>query len=292
MIGRFKTGLSPEHITPDWDLSRLLVSNMSSSTLTVLDPVTSRPVGRTISVTTPYDLYYTPDGSRTIVVNDYINPANVKLNGLYFFDRRTWKQLGWVNIPWMGADDLDMSADGRFLLVSCEYSGMVARVDTTTMKVTGSVRVGGLPRDVRLAPDGRHFLVTNESLAGVSVVDGPTMRVTRFIRTGPGAHGLEFSRDASKVFVNNRSAGTISVVDLASLSVTATWTVGGSPGEMVLTPDGRELWIANRYNNTVSVVDAASGRVTHTIPVGVAPHGILYWPLPGTVSIGQNGNMR
>ena len=45
VIGRFKTGLSPEHITPDWDLSRLLVSNMSSSTLTVLDPVTSRPVG-------------------------------------------------------------------------------------------------------------------------------------------------------------------------------------------------------------------------------------------------------
>ena len=128
VIGRYRTGLSPEHITPDWDLSRLLVSNMSSSTLTVLDPSTSRPVGRTISVTTPYDLYYTPDGSRTVVVNDYINPLNVKLNGLYFFDRRTWKQLGWVNIPWMGADDLDMSADGRYLLVSCEYSGMVARV--------------------------------------------------------------------------------------------------------------------------------------------------------------------
>ena len=96
VIGRFKTGLYPEHITPDWDLSRLLVSNMSSSTLTVLDPATSRPVGGTISVVTPYDLYYTPDGSRTVVVNDYINPANVKLNGLYFFDRRTWKQLGWV----------------------------------------------------------------------------------------------------------------------------------------------------------------------------------------------------
>src|SRR4029077_4665139 len=32
VIGRFATGLYPEHITPDWDLSRLLVSNMSSST--------------------------------------------------------------------------------------------------------------------------------------------------------------------------------------------------------------------------------------------------------------------
>jgi len=292
VIGRFRTGLYPEHITPDWDLSRLLVSNMSSSTVTVLDPNTARPVGNPISVTTPYDLYFTPDGSRTVVVNDYINPLNVKLNGLYFFDRRSWKQLGWVNIPWMGADDLDMSADGRYLLVSCEYSGMVARVDTTSMKVTGSVRVGGLPRDVRLAPDGRHFLVTNESLGGVSVVDGRTMKVTRFIRTAAGAHGLEFNRDATQVYVNNRSSGTISVVDVASLSVVATWTVGGSPDEMDLTPNGKELWISNRYNDTATVVDTVTGRVTHTIAVGAAPHGILYWPLPGTMAIGQNGNMR
>jgi len=92
--------------------------------------------------------------------------------------------------------------------------------------------------------------------------------------------------------VNNRSAGTISVVDLASLKVVATWKVGGSPDETVLTPDGRELWIANRYDNTATVVDVATGRVTHTIPVGSAPHGILYWPLPGTMAIGQNGNMR
>jgi YVTN family beta-propeller protein len=103
---------------------------------------------------------------------------------------------------------------------------------------------------------------------------------------------LEFNRDVIQVYVNNRAAGTISVVDLKTLSVVATWTVGGSPDEMVLTPDGHELWIANRYNNTATVVDTATGRVTHTIPVGEAPHGILYWPLPGTMSIGQNGNMR
>ena len=118
------------------------------------------------------------------------------------------------------------------------------------------------------------------------------MKVTRFIRTAAGAHGLEYNRDATQVYVNNRSAGTISVVDVASLTVVATWTVGGSPDEMVLTPNGQELWIANRYNNTATVVSTATGRVTHTIAVGAAPHGILYWPLPGTMSIGQNGNMR
>ena len=291
VIATFGTGTYPEHVTPDWDLSRLLVSNMSSSTITIIDPATERPAG-ILHAPTPYDVYFTPDGTRAIVVNDYISPANVKLNGLWFYDRRTWKRLGWVGIPWMGADDLDLSADGTYLLVSCEYSGMVAKVDTRTMRVVGSVRVGGLPRDVRLAPDGSVFFVTNESLHGVTVVDPVSMSVVGFIKTGAGAHGIEFSRDASKAYVNNRSAGTVSVVDVATRTVINTWSVGGSPDEMVLSPNGEQLWIANRYNNSVSVVDTRSGVVIATIPVGAAPHGLTFWPQPGRFSIGQNGNMR
>ena len=45
VVATFKTGTYPEHVTPDWDLSRLLVSNMSSSTITIIDPAT-RPSGR------------------------------------------------------------------------------------------------------------------------------------------------------------------------------------------------------------------------------------------------------
>ena len=61
---------------------------------------------------------------------------------------------------------------------------------------------------------------------------------------------------------------------------------------MVLSPDGSRLWISNRHNGGVSVVDTATGKVLATIATGSAPHGLTYWPQPGVMSTGQNGNMR
>lgn len=292
IIGRFKVGTFPEHITPDWDLTRLYVNNMSSSTITVIDQRTSKPTGEILHAPTPYDLYYTPDGSKAIVVNDYISPTLIRYNGLNFYDRRTWKFLKFLEIPWPGADDLDLSADGSYLMVSCEYSGMVARVDTRKMVVTGSVRVGSLPRDVRLGPDGKLFFVTNEGRAGVSVIDPVRMREIAFIKTGAGAHGIEFSRDLTRMYVNNRSAGTISVVDLATRKVVTTWQEGGSPDELNLSIDGTQAWIADRYHGGVTVIDTRTGAILAKIATGGYPHGILYWPQPGLHSIGQNANMR
>lgn len=292
VVGHFATGAYPEHITPDWDLQRLYVSNMNGGTLTPVDPRTSQPGAKISLPIFPYAVYFTLDGAKAMVVTDYISPKLVKDNGIHFYDRTTWKLLRYVQVPWPGADDLDLSADGSYLLVSCEYSGVVAKVDTNKMEVTGHVNVGSLPRDVRLAPDGRTFFVANEGLDGIQIVDPQAMTVTGFIPTGDGAHGIEFSRDTTQMFVANRAAGSISVIDIATLKVVATWHVGGSPDEMVLSPDGSQLWASNRYHASVSVIDTTTGKVITTIPVGSRPHGLTYWPQPGRMSIGQNGNMR
>jgi YVTN family beta-propeller protein len=291
IIGRFRVGSSPEHVTPDWDLKLLYVNDMKSDALTVIDPRTGRPI-RSIRVPTPYNLYFTPDGSKAIVVEDSSTPGAHSENGLRFYDRTTWKFLRFVSIPFPGADHLDFSADGRYLLLSCEYSGEVERVDTRTMKVSGSIHVGGLPIDVRLAPAGDVFYVANQGSGGVSIIDPVAMKVIGFIPTGRGAHGLALSRDATHLYVSNRLAGTISVISFATREVTATWKVGGTPDMMALSPDGIQLWISNRYSGTVTVVDTRSGRVLRVIRTGVGPHGLSFWPQPGRFSLGHNGNMR
>jgi YVTN family beta-propeller protein len=291
IVGRFHVGRLPEHVTPDWDLRLLYVNDMDSNALTVIDPRTERPI-RTIRIPTPSNLYFTPDGSKAIVVEDFTAPGGRAGNGLRFYDRRTWKFLKFVPIPFPGADHLDFSADGRYLFLSCEYSGEVERVDTRTMKVTGAVYVGGLPIDVRLAPAGDVFYVANQGENGVSIVDPVAMKVIGFIPTGRGAHGLALSRDATKLYVSNRLAGTISVISFATRRVIATWIVGGTPDMMSLSPDGIQLWLSNRYSGTVSVVDTRSGRVLRVIRTGVGPHGLSYWPQPGAYSVGHNGNMR
>jgi YVTN family beta-propeller protein len=292
VVGRFPVGDAPEHVNPGWDLQELYVANMNGGTLTVVDPHTAQPMDTIDLPIFPYALYYTVDGKKVMVVTNYIAAEDVADNGVHFYDPATWEPIAYVQVPWPGADDADLTADGRYLAISAEYSGYVAFIDTEAMELAGEVEVSSLPRDVRLSPDGRTFYVTNEGLGGVQTIDAESWELTGFIPTGEGAHGIEFSRDATRMYVCNRAAGTVSVIDVATNQVTSTWTVGGSPDEMVLNPDGSQLWASNRYHGSVSVVDTQTGAVLATIPTGANPHGLTYWPQPGRMAIGQNGNMR
>jgi YVTN family beta-propeller protein len=292
VVGRFPVGDAPEHVNPDWGLENLWVSNMNGGFLTKVDPMTSQPIEEVDLPIFPYALYYTLDGEKVMVITNYIAQEDVGDNGVHFYDPDTWELLAYVNVPWPGADDADLTADGRYLAISAEYSGYVAFIDTEEMTLAGSVEVGSLPRDVRLSPDGTVFYVTNEGMGGIQVIDAESWELLDFIPTGEGTHGIEFSRDTTRMFVANRAAGTISVMDLATNAVIETWPVGGSPDEMVLNPDGSQLWASNRYHGSVSVIDTTSGDVIATIPTGANPHGLTYWPQPGVMAIGQNGNMR
>jgi YVTN family beta-propeller protein len=291
IIRRFAVGKFPEHITPAWDGTVLYVEDMASNALTEIDPMTAKPNGVTIKLPNPYNLYFTLDGSRAIDVEDMLHGYPTNSNGLAFYDRK-WKKVGFVGIPWAGANHLDFSADGKTLLLSCEYSGRIVAVDVGAMKIITSLHVGGSPTDVRLSPDGTVFFVANQIRNGIDVIDAKTLAYLSFIRAGDGAHGLAISRDTTKLFVTNRHAGSLSVIDVASRTVVATWTIGGSPDMIAQSPDGSQLWISNRYSGTITVVNAATGTVITTIATGVNPHGLSYWPEPGNFSLGHNGNMR
>jgi YVTN family beta-propeller protein len=285
VLRTFATGSYDQHITPSWNLRRLYVNNTTSNTLTVLSPRTGRPI-RTIPVADPYNLYFTPDGSKAIVVAE-------GLQRLDFRNPHTWRLIRSLPIPAPGPDHLDFTADGHAFLISCEFAGMVYRVDARTMRVTGRLAVGGLPVDIKLSPDGRRFYVANQGpRAGVTMISAHTLRILGFIHTGYGAHGLAISRNTRDLYVANRLAGTISVVSFARRRVVATWHVGGSPDMLQVSPDGRELWASNRFNGTVSVIDTRTGRLIHTIVVGSSPHGLAYFPQPGAHSLGHNGVYR
>ncbi len=284
VVDRFRVGNTPHHATPSWDMSRLYVNNMGSNSLTEINPRTARPV-RTISIPVPYNLYYTLDGTKAIV-------AAEPNNSLDFYNPQTWQLIKRVYIPWPGIDHMDMSADGRYLMASTEYGGVVVKVDTVKMEIVGAVNVGGLPVDVRLSPDGTVFLVANQSRNGVSVIDPVSLKEIEFIATGTGAHGMQVSRDTKSVYVTNRLNGTVSVIDFATRQVRATWNIGGSPDMLQISPDGTQLWASGRYNGVVYVIDTRNGALIKTIAVGNAPHGIAYFPQPGRFSIGHNGVYR
>jgi len=288
IVEHFAVGALPQHVVPSWDLKTLYVTNDAGNSLTTIDPRTGRP-GRTIPVDDPYNMYFTPDGRYAIVVAE-------RLGRLDFRAAHSFKLRHSLPLPCAGVDHLDFSADGSYLLASCEFSDQLVKVDVAGQRVVGTLQLarGGAPQDVKLSPDGRVFYVADMLAGGVWLVDGNRLRVLGFLRTGAGAHGLYPSRDARFLYVTNRSAGTISVIGFRTRRVVATWTIpgGGSPDMGNVSADGKVLWLSGRYDSEVYAVSTTTGRLLARIKVGVGPHGLCVWPQPGRYSLGHTGILR
>ncbi|SCC93826.1 40-residue YVTN family beta-propeller repeat protein [Thiomonas sp. X19] len=302
VVDKFPVGHSPQHIVPSWDLQTLWVTNnaegRTDGSLTPIDPKTGKP-GKAIPVDDPYNMYFTPDGKEAIVVAE----AHARLD---FRDPHTMALRSSLPVPQCrGINHADFSIDGRYAIFTCEFDGMLAKIDLVHRKVVGYLRLGNsaMPQDIRIAPDGKVFYVADMLADGVDLIDGNTFRKIGFTATGVGTHGLYPSRDGTKLYVANRGSnlihgprrgrGSVSVIDFATRKVVATWPIpeGGSPDMGGVSADGKTLWLSGRFDDVVYAIDTTSGAV-RTIPVGMEPHGLTVWPQPGRYSLGHTGNMR
>jgi YVTN family beta-propeller protein len=302
VIRSFRTTATPQHVVPSWDLKTLWVANNAENTtkgsLTPIDPLTGKP-GKAIAVDDPYNMYFTPDGKEAIVVAE-------AFQRLDFRDPHTMALKSSLATPeCKGINHADFSIDGRFAIFTCEFGGMLAKIDLVDRKVLGYLRLskGKMPQDIRVSPDGSTFYVADMMADGVFVIDGQSFREIGFVATGKGTHGLYPSRDGTKLYVANRGSnkihgaergmGSVSVLDFATRKVDVTWPIpgGGSPDMGNVSADGKQLWLSGRYDNVVYVFDTTTGAVK-IIPVGKEPHGLTVWPQPGRYSLGHTGNMR
>ena len=288
IVGHFAVGALPQHVTPAYDLKTLYVTNDLGNSLTPINPKTSQP-GKAIPVADPYNMYFTPDGRYAIVVAE-------RLHRLDFRNAHTFALHHSLTVPCTGVDHMDFSADGRYLLASCEFSSELIKVDVRSEKVVGSLllhRGRSKPQDVKLSRDGRVFYVADMIAGGLWEVSGSPLRVLGFLPTGRGAHGLYPSRDARFLYATNRDAGSVSVISFARRRVVATWRIpGGSPDMGGVSIDGKVLWLSGRYSGEVYAISTQTGRLITRIKVGTGPHGLSVWPQPGRYSLGHTGVMR
>jgi YVTN family beta-propeller protein len=288
VVDTFKVGRLPQHVTPSYDLKTLWVLNDKGNSLTAIDPATGK-AGRTIRVEDPYNMYYTPDGKYAIVVAE-------QRERLMFREASTMKLTNalWMNCK--GVDHMDFSADGRYLIASCEFGAKVVKVDVATQKMVGFVPLAahGMPQDVKLSPDGKVFYVADMMANGVYLIDGENLGKIDFIPTGKGTHGLYASRDSKVLYVSNRGEGSISVIDFATRKIVHKWQIpgGGSPDMGGVSADGKVLWLSGRYNSEVYAIDTHDGHLLARIPVGHGPHGLCVYPQPGRYSLGHTGVFR
>jgi len=294
-------GYLSQHVVPTYDLRRLMVTSSAADELVAISPRTAR-ITRTVSVPRPYNLYFTPDGKAAIVMVEQHDVVR-------FSDPRTFRGRHDVTARGChGPNHADFSANGRFFVVTCEFSGELVKIGTRSHKVLGVLPLSGhatarnaapgmgmsMPQDVRLSPDGRTFFVADMGTNELRIISARTFRQVGAIGMPSHPHGIYPSRDGRLLYVSDRGAGEVSVVNPRTRKIVDTWVIpgGGSPDMGGVSADGTMLWLAGRYDGVIYGFDTRTGKLVAKIPVGGSPHGLVVWPQPGRYSLGHTGNMR
>ena len=95
----------------------------------------------------PYNLYFTPDGRTAVVMIE-------QHDTIRFADADTFRTLKDLTYPGCrGPNHADFSGNGRFFVVTCEFSGELLKVSTLGHRVLGVLRLDPHPTAPARRPD-------------------------------------------------------------------------------------------------------------------------------------------
>src|SRR5207245_9100416 len=115
------TGEVSRHVLPSYCLSTLWVANNESDSLTPINPETGKE-GVSVKVADPYNMYFTPDGQFAMVIAE----ARRRID---FRDPKTMKLVQSLRVDCKGLDHVEFTADNRYAIATCEFSGQLVKID-------------------------------------------------------------------------------------------------------------------------------------------------------------------
>jgi DNA-binding beta-propeller fold protein YncE len=129
-----------------------------------------------------------------------------------------------------GAEGFDVSADGKEIWAANAQDGTVSIVDIAAKKVTQTLaaNVMGANR-LKFTPDGKLAFISSLGGADLTIIDAATREQTKRVKIGHGAAGILMQPDGSRAYVACSPDGYLAIVDLKSLEVTGHIDAGKEP---------------------------------------------------------------
>lgn len=193
------TGQNRTHmIFVSGDMNRIVTTNVSSGTVSIIDKTAARMGG-------PPGAPPRPMGPGTDWDETIVKVGN-------------------------GSEGFDVSPDGKEIWVANAQDGTISIIDASSKKVidTLAANVGSANR-LKLTPDGHRVLVSGLRLESVAVFDAGTRKEIKRIEVGHGAAGIVMQPDGARAFVACTPDNYVAVIDLKSLEVTGHVDVGQEP---------------------------------------------------------------
>lgn len=181
------------------DMKRIITTNVSSGTVSIIDKTAGRMGGPAGAAPRP------------------MGPAGGDWD-------ETVVKVG------NGSEGFDVSPDDKEIWVANAQDGTISIIDAASKKVieTLAANVSSANR-LKFTPDGHKVFVSSLRLGSVAVFDAATRKEIKRIEVGHGAAGIVMQPDGSRAFVACTPDNYVVAIDLKSLEVAGHIDVGQEP---------------------------------------------------------------
>jgi YVTN family beta-propeller protein len=233
----FGTGQNRTHMI--WvapDLKRIVTTNVSSATVSIIEKVVGGGPGRggppPGAPANPER--ETPDRARGGMGAPPNPPPPGRGNGRggpQGAPGGDWNQT--VISVGSGAEGFDVSPDGKEIWAANAGDGSISIINAATKTVTQTIAADARGANrLKFTPDGKRVLVAGQSGASgaaLTVIDASTREIIKRITVGRGAAGIVMQPDGTRAFVACSPDNYVAVINLATLEVVGRIDAGGNP---------------------------------------------------------------
>ena len=161
---------------------------------------------------------------------------------------------------------LDVSPDGKRLLVTNTDNGTITLVDLTTKSAVREITVGDHPEGVAWIGNGPIAIAGVYRDDKVVFIDTEAGKVIKTLKTQAEPYGVVTSSDGKRAYVTHDYPGMISEIDLVKQEVTRTIKSGDWSRGIAISPDDQKLYVTNFYTGGLLAIDLGAGKVTDQWP--------------------------
>ena len=129
-----------------------------------------------------------------------------------------------------GAEGFDVSPDGKEIWAANAQDGTISILDLGGKKVLQTLAADATGANrLKFTPDGKRVFVSTLRGPDVSIFDAATRALVKRVKVGRGAAGIEMQPDGSVAYIACTPDDYVAIIDLKSLEVTGHIDAGKQP---------------------------------------------------------------
>jgi YVTN family beta-propeller protein len=154
---------------------------------------------------------------------------------------------------------MDVSRDGKRLLVANPDNDSVTVIDIEACKPVREIKVGEKPEGVTWIGDGPNAAVTLYHVDQVVIFDANSGTIVQRLSVPDEPYGIVANGAGTRAWVTHEYPGLVTEIDLEQRAVVRSFKAGSHPRGIALAPDESRLYVTEFYTAVLHAIDLPSG---------------------------------